>query len=98
MNKSGGTNCKFTSKGMMQNAKTHYRRWLLQAPIGLVFTGFGACLIAEAANCKFQGADTLAWVGYGTAALVVFNSGLSIFGGAILHRVRYERMRDAENG
>jgi hypothetical protein len=80
----------------MHHAKTHYRRWLLQAPLGLIFTGFGACLIAEAANLKFEGANTLIWVGYGTMALVVFNSGLSIFGGAILHRVRYESMKDAK--
>lgn len=69
----------------------YYRRWLLQAPLGLVLIGFGACLIAEAAMAKYSGAATLNWVGYGTIALVVFNSGLSVFGDAILQRVRYER-------
>ncbi len=69
----------------------YYRRWLIRAPLGLVLVGFGACLIAEAAMAKYGGADTWYWVWYGTAALVVFNAGLSIFGDAILQRVRYER-------
>jgi hypothetical protein len=74
--------------------KSHYKKWLLQAPVGLVLIGFGASLIAEAAVYKYQGAATWDWVGYGTLALVVFNSGISVFGGAILHRVRYERERE----
>lgn len=69
----------------------YYRRWLLRAPIGLVLIGFGACLIAEAAMHKYSGAPNWEWVAYGTVALVVFNSGFSIFGDAILQRTRYER-------
>jgi hypothetical protein len=65
----------------------NYKNWLIQAPLGLVIVGFGACLIAEAAMTKYAGG---AWVWYGTVALVVFNSGLCVFGNAILHRVRYE--------
>ena len=71
----------------------HYRNWLLQAPFGLVLIGFGASLIAEAAMYKASGAETWSWIGYGTLALVVFNSGISVFGGAILHRVRYENSK-----
>ncbi|WP_282776042.1 hypothetical protein [Phaeodactylibacter xiamenensis] len=74
----------------------YYRRWLLRAPIGLVLIGFGACLIAEAAMDKYDGASAWHWVAYGTLALVVFNSGLSIFGDAILQRVRYERALEKE--
>lgn len=76
----------------MQNK--HYRRWLIQAPIGLATVGFGACLIAEAAMKKYDGVDTVIWVAYGTLALVVFNAGLSIFGDSIIHRIRYEREMD----
>ncbi|MFT5953810.1 MAG: putative Na+-dependent transporter [Cyclobacteriaceae bacterium] len=75
----------------MMNAKYHYRRWLIQAPIALTIIGLGACLIAEAAMLKAAQSPTLSWVGYGTIALIVFNSGISLFGDAILHRVRYER-------
>lgn len=73
---------------------SHYKKWLIQAPIGLVIIGFGACLIAEAAMVKYSGADTWDWVSYGTLALIVFNSGISIFGGAIIHRIRHEREKD----
>ena len=69
----------------------HYKRWLIQAPVGLTVIGFGACLIAEAAMLKYSGAATWDWVLYGTVALVVFNSGLSLFGDSIIHRIRYER-------
>jgi hypothetical protein len=69
----------------------HYKKWLIRAPLGLVLVGLGACLIAEAAMSKYGGAPASYWVSYGTIALIVFNSGLSIFGDAILQRVRYER-------
>ncbi len=81
---------------MIMDRKTYYRRWLLRAPVGLVLIGFGACLIAEAAMDKFEGAPTWQWVLYGTLALVVFNSGLSIFGDAILQRSRYESALEKE--
>lgn len=74
----------------------YYRRWLIRAPIGLVLIGFGACLIAEAAMDKYEGAPLWQWVAYGTVALVVFNSGLSLFGDAILQRSRYERALEKE--
>lgn len=69
----------------------HYRRWLIQAPLGLICVGFGACLIAEAAVLKYSGAETWKWVVAGTVALSVFNAGLCLFGDSILHRIRYER-------
>lgn len=69
----------------------HYRNWLIQAPLGLVLIGFGACLIAESAMLKASGAVWTQWVLAGTGSLCVFNAGLSIFGNSILERVRYER-------
>ena len=33
----------------------HYKNWLIQAPLGLVLVGFGACLIAESAMLKASG-------------------------------------------
>lgn len=75
----------------MENPQIYRKRWLLRAPIGLVTVGFGACLIAEAAMKKYDDVSLLEWVLWGTLALVVFNSGLSIFGDAILNRTRYER-------
>lgn len=83
-------------KVIMMDKEKYYRRWLLRAPAGLVLIGFGACLIAEAAMDKYDGVPTWHWVAYGTVALVVFNSGLSIFGDSILQRARYERTREKE--
>jgi hypothetical protein len=68
----------------------HYRNWLIQAPVGLVLVGFGACLVAEAAMLKYSGATTWQWVIAGTVALSVFNSGLCIFGNSILEKMRFE--------
>lgn len=78
-------------------AGKYYRKWLLRAPLGLVLVGFGACLIAESALLKAAGADTGTWVAAGTGALVVFNSGLCLFGDAILQRMRYERARESRS-
>ena len=68
--------------------KKYYQRWLLQAPLGLVLVGLGLSLVADAALYKFQGAATWNWVAYGTVALVVFNSGLCIFGDTDSARAR----------
>ncbi|PPK85957.1 hypothetical protein CLV84_2870 [Neolewinella xylanilytica] len=73
-----------------------YKSWLLKAPLGLVLTGFGASLIGAATVRKQSGAPTLHWVSFGTLALTVFNSGLSVLADAAKHRAHYERLRDAE--
>ena len=69
----------------------HFKNWLIQAPVGLVIIGFGACLIAESAMFKSTGGETCLWVAAGTVSLSVFNAGLCIFGNSILERVRYEQ-------
>ena len=77
--------------------KQYYRAWLLRAPLGLVLVGLGLSLSIEAGFYKHSGVATWQWVAFGTGALVVFNSGLCIFGDAILQRVRYERLRATDN-
>ncbi|MCB0639664.1 MAG: hypothetical protein KDC54_23735 [Lewinella sp.] len=79
---------------MNAEQRKYYRRWLLLAPAGLILVGFGACLIAESAMLKAGGAGTWTWVGAGTGSLIVFNSGLCLFGDAILQRMRYERLTE----
>lgn len=74
----------------MKDARYFYRRWLIQAPLGLILVGAGASMIAWASVLKYDHSPLWEWVGAGTAALVVFNAGLCVFGDAILHRVRYE--------
>lgn len=83
-------------KKMKRSARYHYRRWWIQASLGLVGVGFGLSLVAEAATLKADGGELWAWVVYGTIALSVVNSGLCLFGDAILHRIRYERLTEGE--
>lgn len=74
---------------MMRDLSAHHRlRWLIKAPLGLLLTGFGLCLLTEAGMAKFAGE---AWFWRGTLALVVFNAGLCFFGDAVRHRVLMER-------
>lgn len=79
----------------MNDINRYRQRWLIRAAAGLAIFGFGACLVAEAAMKKYSGVPTLEWVTWGTLSLIVLNSGLSIFGDAILQRSRYERALEA---
>ncbi|MFT5997983.1 MAG: hypothetical protein ACI81P_000428 [Neolewinella sp.] len=76
---------------LMKSATNHRKAWLIKAPIGLVILSFGLCLVVEAGQYKSNGAATVQWIAYGTAALVVFNAGLCIFADAVRHRVMMER-------
>lgn len=67
---------------------------MIQSPVALSIIGLGVCLVSEAAMLKYSGADFWEWFGYGTVALIVFNSGISLFGDAVLHRMRYERRKE----
>ena len=75
---------------------THKKKWLVFAPLGLLTVGAGACLINWAGNLKEKGAPTATWVGAGTAALVVFNSGLSMFGQGVAEHVLYKLREDQQ--
>jgi hypothetical protein len=61
--------------------------WLWQAPIGLMLVGAGLSMAIDAGSQK---ADGQPWFWYGTLALVLFNAGLCVFGGAIIKRVKDE--------
>ncbi len=69
----------------------HYKRWRFQAPFGLILTCAGLCCALEASDQKHNDAPTLLWVAYGTISLAIFCAGLSVFGNAIIERVRYEK-------
>jgi hypothetical protein len=71
------------------------KRWLLLATLGLILIGMGLCLAIDAAFFKERGADTIHWVAYGTGALIVFNSGISVFGQAVIERIKLERRIDS---
>ncbi|WP_116124868.1 hypothetical protein [Lewinella sp. IMCC34183] len=77
------------------NSELQYRNWLIKAPLGLVLTGLGASLIGDVTARRHGGAPASTWIPYGTLALTVFNSGLSILADAAKHRAHYERLREA---
>lgn len=76
--------------------KTLRKKWLGLSGLGLALVGMGVAFALEAAHLKHQGADTLEWVLAGTGALMVLNTGLSIFGEAVVTRVRYLQKNDQD--
>ncbi|RSK24307.1 hypothetical protein [Hymenobacter metallilatus] len=69
---------------------THKEKWLVFAPTGLVVIGLGSCLIQWAADKKRNGHPTAEWVAAGTAALTIFNAGISLFGRGVVEKVKYD--------
>jgi hypothetical protein len=61
------------------------KQYIWQAPIGLIFIGAGLSMAIEAGNLK---ANHHEWFWLGTFSLIIFNSGLCIFGDAIVKRIR----------
>lgn len=64
---------------------THKKKWLFLATIGLVLVGAGLSMTIDAGSVKANGGN---WFWYGTASLIVFNSGLCVFGTAIIEKVK----------
>jgi len=71
--------------------KNHKKRWIIFSPLGLVLIGAGLSMAIDAGFYRMSGAETIDWILYGTAALIVLNSGLSFFGQAIIEKVRHDR-------
>lgn len=69
---------------------THKEKWLLLSPTGLLLIGAGASLVDWAGGLKAKGKPTGKWVLAGTAALVVLNAGVSIFGQGVVESVMHE--------
>ena len=59
--------------------------WLSYAVGGLLATGLGLSLFGDALSAKQKKKP---WFWRGTLSLVVFNSGLSLIGTSVVHRVR----------
>ncbi len=69
---------------------THKTKWLVFAPLGLATVGAGASMVHWAGNLKDQRQPASTWLMAGTAALVVLNAGLSLFGRSVVEKVLYE--------
>jgi hypothetical protein len=69
---------------------THKKKWLLFAPLGLATIGAGASMVHWAGSLKDQQVPAPKWLAAGTAALVVLNAGMSLFGRGVVEKVLYE--------
>jgi hypothetical protein len=69
----------------MQSLK---RRWLIFAISGLLFIGAGLSVSIDAAIARSTGIDTFQWILYGTLGLIIFNSGICLFGQAVIFKVQ----------
>ena len=69
---------------------THKKKWLLFAPLGLATIGAGASMVHWAGSLKDRSAPAKDWLLAGTAALVVFNAGISLFGRGVVEKVLHE--------
>ena len=69
---------------------THKAKWLLFSPLGLATIGAGASMVHWAGSLKDQKVPARKWVAAGTAALVVLNAGLSLFGRGVVEKVLHE--------
>ena len=69
---------------------THKAKWLLFSPLGLAAIGAGVSMVHWAGSLKDQQVPTRKWVVAGTAALVVLNTGLSLFGRGVVEKVLHE--------
>lgn len=75
---------------MHSNHNNSKLRWLSFAVLGLLLTGFGLSLLGEAILLKFNEAAFWTWTTWGTAALVVFNAGLCLFGQAVIEKIKLQ--------
>ena len=69
---------------------THKAKWLLFAPFGLMTIGAGASMVHWAGSLKDQHVPTAKWLAAGTVALVVLNTGISLFGRSVVEKVLHE--------
>jgi hypothetical protein len=65
-------------------------KWLLYASSGLMLVGLGLSMAIDAGFKRYGGEP---WFFYGAIALIVFNSGISLFGQAVIEFIRWKNLR-----
>jgi hypothetical protein len=70
----------------MKTSKELRKKWLVYAVSGILLMGFGLSVLGESSLSKFNGEPLIYWFFMGTGGLVLFFSGLSIFGQAVVYK------------
>ncbi len=78
------------SQSSPSQSDQHLRAWRTLAPLSLATIGFGASLLGYAIELRTTSAGFWTWFVWGTLSLVVFNSGIALFGESVKRRVLYE--------
>lgn len=68
----------------------HYENWDELAPRGLALMGLGLSITGEAIAAKTRKKAFWRWFLVGTLGLIIFNSGVAVFGEAVKNRALYE--------
>ena len=74
------------------------RKWLLFAVAGLLLIGAGLSMSIDAAILRYNQLDTIYWMMYGTFGLVIFNSGICLFGQAVIYKVKLDDKKVRNGG
>jgi hypothetical protein len=65
-------------------------KWLLFSSSGLILVGLGLSMAIDAGFKRYSGEP---WFFYGTIALIIFNSGISLFGQAVIEFIQWKKVR-----
>ena len=68
---------------MGQRARQLKTKWLRHGGFGCLLIGAGLSVTLDASACRMAGAEWWMWCAEGTLGLVVFMSGLGLFGSAV---------------
>jgi hypothetical protein len=87
---------KIQSENAYDRQQSYYRKWMLFAPVGLIFIGAGMCVFGTAFAKMQSSAAFIEWFVWGTASLILINGGLCFFGSAVKYSILYELARKRE--
>lgn len=77
----------------MKTSKELRKKWLIYAVSGILLMGFGLSVLGSSSHAKFEGEPFFYWFLMGTGGLVLFFSGLSIFGQAVVYKGFLDKMK-----
>ncbi|MEL6560546.1 MAG: hypothetical protein AAFQ94_20310 [Bacteroidota bacterium] len=68
---------------------SNYKKWMIWGPVSLIFIGAGLCFAIEAGILKYKNPESGDWIWFGTFALIIFNTGMSLLGNSVYYRVKH---------